>query len=77
MTECSDEGEHNGEVHEGPSRSGESRYRKCEKHWAEYDERMSKVEADLNERFPGWDVPGSMPPAWFDPTYAGESWDEP
>lgn len=65
-----------GEVQAGPSRSGASRYEKCEKHWDDYDVRMDKVHADISSRYPGYDVPGSPPPPGFDPTYAGERWDE-
>jgi len=59
------------------SLSGETRAYRCERHADDYRDRMDALDRDVRERFPGWDVPGSVPPAWFDPSYAGESWDEP
>lgn len=41
---------------------------RCDYHW---DKRLDKQEEHL-QRFPD----SSTPPAWFDPAYAGESWDE-
>lgn len=32
------------------------------------------VHEDVNSRYPGYDNPNSMPPAWFDPADAGEVW---
>lgn len=44
-------------------------YPRCDAHW---DKRLKKQQ-EINERYaPTSDVP----PAGFDPTYAGESWDE-
>jgi hypothetical protein len=62
----------------GPSCAGPVEYRaalsatgksfpRCDRHW---EERLDR-EALLRERYP--DSP--FPPADFDPTYAGESWD--
>lgn len=42
---------------------------RCDTHWEERDEKM----AQINEAYP--DSP--IAPSWFDPTYAGESWEEP
>ena len=41
---------------------------RCEAHW---DERLDRQE-QINRDYP--DSP--CPPAWFDPTAAGESWEE-
>lgn len=43
-------------------------YPRCDKHW---DERLT-YQRKLDQRYP--DSPN--PPSWFDPTYAGESWDD-
>ena len=76
--ECDDKdmGDCRGPVTTGHSRSGASVYEKCEKHWREYEERMNAVHADINSRYPGYNVPGSPPPRDFDPLDAGERWDE-
>lgn len=63
----------------GDNCSGEVEYRmplsatgrpfpRCEKHW---EERLEQQE-EINKRYP--DSP--TPPSDFDPTYAGERWDE-
>jgi hypothetical protein len=49
------------------SSTGRSHSR-CERHW---NERL-KVQARINEDYP--DSP--VPPAWFDPAAAGETWDD-
>jgi hypothetical protein len=59
-----------GEVHEHRSRSGCTVAERCERHQALHDQHMNAVEAGLNERYPGWNTPGSPPPPGFDPTYA-------
>jgi hypothetical protein len=41
---------------------------RCDKHWAD----RLDVQQGINERYP--DSP--FPPSDFDPSYAGESWDE-
>ncbi len=63
-----------GPVTEGRSRSGATVSSRCEKGWTAYDKRMDKVEAGLQERYPGYNNPHSSPPAWFDPANAGETW---
>lgn len=73
---CYGEGAHEGEVREYRSRSGATTSWRCVKHQDEYETRMDAVYADVQSRFPGFDRPGSPPPSWFDPSYAGESWDE-
>jgi hypothetical protein len=65
-----------GDVTEQPSRSGATVSARCEAHWVAYERRMDEVYAAVDARYPGWDTPGSVPPAWFDPANAGESWDE-
>lgn len=57
------------------TRSGASEYPRCEKHYGLYNQRMDKLEAEIQSRYPGYNVPGSVPPPWFDPFYAGESWE--
>ena len=41
---------------------------RCERHWAERLERQERISVD----YP--DTP--IPPAWFDPTLAGEKWSD-
>lgn len=65
-----------GDVAQYTSRSGATVSARCDRHQDAYDAHMDEVEAALNARYPGWDIPGSSAPADFDPTYAGESWDE-
>lgn len=43
-------------------------YPRCDKHWAA----RLDIQAGINERYP--DSP--IPPADFDPSYAGERWNE-
>jgi hypothetical protein len=59
------------------SKSQETRVMRCAAHAAAYYARMDALETRLQADYPGYDIPGSMPPPWFDATYAGESWDEP
>jgi len=63
-----------GEVSEGRSASGASVYQKCEKAWEEYQDFSQKLHEDISSRYPGYDNPNSMPPDWFDASYAGEEW---
>jgi hypothetical protein len=63
-----------GEVSEGRSKSGASVYVKCEAGWDEYEDFSQKLHADISSRYPGYDIPGSVPPAWFDAANAGEEW---
>lgn len=65
-----------GPVFEYTSRSGCTVAARCQAHHEAHEAHVDQVQAGLNERYPGWDIPGSMPPADFDPAYAGESWDE-
>jgi hypothetical protein len=65
-----------GEVHEHLSRSGCTAAARCDRHQALHNQHMDDVEAGLNQRYPGWNTPGSAPPPDFDPLYAGERWDE-
>jgi hypothetical protein len=58
------------------SKSGETEAHRCALHAEAYYDRIDALEARLQRDYPGWDVPGSPPPAWFDPSYAGERWDE-
>lgn len=63
-------------LNHGPSCKGAVEYRmalsgtgrsfpRCDHHWSE---RLDAQEASA-------DLRGDVPPAWFDPSYAGESWD--
>lgn len=65
-----------GEINLWTSSSGETGAYRCERHGQAYAERSEAIYRDVSSRFPGFDVPGSMPPPWFDESYAGESWDE-
>lgn len=56
------------------SRSGCTTSERCEAHQDAYEQRMDRLDADLQQRYPGWDNPHSSPPEWLDPTYAGEEW---
>lgn len=47
-------------------------YPRCEKGYAEYVERTQPRLDEVNARYPD----SSFAPSWFDPTYAGESWDD-
>lgn len=77
MNECIDGPDGcRGEVHEFTSRSGATTSFRCEHHQDEYEVRMDKVYQEVQERYPGFDRPGSPPPDWFDPSYAGERWDD-
>lgn len=80
VLECTDDhgdsGPCHGEVHEHRSRSGATVTARCVAHQDAYERRMDAVYAGVDDRYPGWDNPGSSPPEWFDPANAGESWDE-
>jgi hypothetical protein len=58
------------------SKSGLTVTLRCELHQDEHRERMEELEGRLQRDYPGYDNPHSSPPAWFDPTYAGERWDD-
>ena len=53
------------------SGSGE-RYPRCDQHYSEYVMRVQPLMDEIRARYPDTDVA----PDWFDPTYAGEHWDE-
>lgn len=60
-----------GEVFDRPSRSGSGMcFPRCEKHYDDYAVRMDAVHAKTRARYP------RQAPADFDPSYAGERWDE-
>jgi hypothetical protein len=65
-----------GEVREYTSRSGCTVSARCEGHQDAYEVRMDEVCRGVDERYPGWNTPGSVPPAWFDSEAAGERWDD-
>ncbi|AEF57296.1 hypothetical protein PBI_WINKY_128 [Mycobacterium phage Winky] len=53
------------------SGSGES-YPRCERHYRLYVERVQPQIDAIRRDYPDTD----QPPDWFDPTYAGERWNE-
>lgn len=57
-----------GEVNEYWSRSGCTKSARCEAHWMAHNEMLDGIA----ERYPDSDAA----PAWFDPTYAGERWND-
>lgn len=57
-----------GEVQEYWSRSGVTKSARCEVHWAAHNAILDGIAT----RYPDSDVP----PSWFDPTYAGEHWND-
>jgi hypothetical protein len=60
-------------VVEYPALSGSGEcYARCERHYQMYVERVQPRIDEVRERYP--DSP--IPPLWFDPTYAGECWEE-
>lgn len=59
-----------GKETEGRSASGATVSTRCERHWDAYWPRMEKLQRDIDRRYP------KHAPADFDPSYAGESWDE-
>jgi hypothetical protein len=54
------------EMRTTPDRTDGKHFPRCEAHF----------EARLAESARTADLRGDVPPAWFDPSYAGESWDE-
>lgn len=58
---------HHGETFTRYSRSGMTSTLMCWDHWIHHNEILDGIA----ERYPD----SSVAPAWFDPTYAGESWD--
>lgn len=68
-TECTEYGpDCRGPVDEHSSRSGMTSARRCDGHWYAHCDRLDAI----SRRYP--DSPSA--PSWFDPSYAGESWDE-
>lgn len=57
-----------GEITERVSAGGTCMIERCVKHWQDRDD----LEDRLNRDYPDSDVA----PAWFDPTYAGEHWND-
>lgn len=47
-------------------------YPRCERHYGLYVERVQPRMDEIRRRYPDTDTP----PDWFDPTYAGERWNE-
>lgn len=68
-----DQDEHDGDVHLYESVSGASQSWRCAAHQRRYEERMRPIVAEVRRNYPDSDTP----PDWFDPSYAGESWNEP
>lgn len=61
-----------GEVTERRSISGATTSWRCAKGYEEYYQRVQPQIEAINRRYPD----SSTPPSWFDPTYAGERWDD-
>jgi len=62
-----------GDVNAYPSLSGSGmRWERCEAHYRAYVERVQPQIDSVRLRYPDTD----QPPAWFDPAYAGERWNE-
>jgi hypothetical protein len=57
-----------GPVDDYSSRSGMTSAKRCDGHWFAHCDRLNAISRD----YP--DSPSA--PSWFDPSYAGESWDE-
>lgn len=57
-----------GEVEQRWSRSGMTSTFRCERHEMDHQDILDGI----SRRYPDSDVA----PAWFDPTYAGETWDD-
>jgi hypothetical protein len=71
MTKCHDADDTCvGELELTVSASGCTRVMRCAVHAVDYRARMDALQARLDRDYP------AQPPAWFDPAYAGESWDE-
>lgn len=64
--ETNEDGDCGGRVEERLSRSGLTVSIKCENCYNKLQERLDEID----RQYPDSDIP----PAWFDPTYAGESW---
>ena len=47
-------------------------YPRCDGHYGAYVERVQPRMDEIRRRYPDTDTP----PDWFDPTYAGERWDD-
>lgn len=54
------------EMRTTPDRTDGKHFPRCEAH---FEARLAEAERTA-------DLRGDVPPAWFDPSYAGESWDE-
>lgn len=62
-----------GETGYYPALSGSgASYPRCEKHYQEYVDRVQPQMDEIRHRYPD----SSSPPDWFDPSYAGETWDD-
>ncbi|OYN81880.1 hypothetical protein CG716_05270 [Mycolicibacterium sphagni] len=57
--------------YEALSGSGEL-YPRCTRHYGTYVERVQPRIDAIRQQYPDTDTP----PSWFDPTYAGERWNE-
>lgn len=54
------------EYHISPDRDDMKAFPRCEFHWAK---RLDEAEKNM-------ELLSDIPPDWFDPSYAGERWDE-
>lgn len=73
MSYCTDDrmSECHGEIHERLSLSGSGMtFPRCDKHYELYVERLRPTMEEIRLRYP------AQAPDDFDPTYAGETWEE-
>lgn len=73
--ECisSQDGGCDGEVALHESSTGASASFRCDRHQRAHVERLRPILEENARNYPDSDIP----PAWFDATFAGESWNEP
>jgi hypothetical protein len=70
------DGECVGEIGLYDSSTGASASWRCGGHQEVWAAKQAKFKEENDRKYPGWDVPNSPAPDWFDPMYAGERWDE-
>lgn len=73
--ECLDaaQGGCHGETYPRPALSGSGlAYLRCDKHFEDYAQRVGPKIAETRRHYPDSDVP----PSWFDPSLAGERWND-
>lgn len=74
-TDCLDtaQGDCQGETYPRPALSGSGlMYVRCDKHFEDYFQRVGPKVDETRRRYPDSDIP----PSWFDPSLAGERWND-